>query len=226
MRPLIIALALMAISVSAAAQPTAPSPFERNSKIVAAVPGAKETFVVERDGKVRHLQSGGLCPARFENNALLAAVLLLPATKPGTDVACDYARRDAQGRTISKLTLSFIKAPEKVSLDTLFYRYRNEISSIYPGAKASPSALKFTDNATKQTRKDYRSITYTFSVDDKPVSSELIVGIFNGWVLKVRATAPKEGTKDDLRNALLDTQNPYIAFGSAQASLTAASPSR
>lgn len=216
---------LLLCSTTVAAQSTAPSPSERNRQIVERSPGAKNAFTVEPDGKIRHLQSGALCPASFPNVSF-AAAQVYPAAGIGLDVGCDYGRAGQDGFFISKLTIFFVKAPEGATLDSIFARYKNEIVTAHPDAKEAPSSLKITDNATKQTRTDYRSMGYVLSLGERPFQSELIVGIFNGWILKIRSTSPanatvREGsTQDDIRNMLFDLQSPYQAFLSATASLS------
>lgn len=223
MRPFYLALAFLAVSTAAMAQSTAPALVEQNSQIVARSPSATEAFKVQPDGKIRHLQSGGLCPAAFQNVAFVHA-LIFPAPNIGSDVGCDYGRATPQGQFEAKLTIFFVKAPENVTLDSIFAQYRQEIAMAYPHAKEAASGLKITDKSG-QTMTNYRSASFTLPLGGEPHNSELIVGIFNGWIVKVRATSPprviREGiTQDEIRNIALDAQNPYLAFMSARDSLT------
>jgi hypothetical protein len=229
MRLIYVALMLLAGSTAAAAQSATPSLVDRNSQIVASSPAATDAFKVEPDGKIRHLQSGALCPAGFENVVFVHA-LIFPAPAAGLDVGCDYGRAGPEGRLVAKLTIFFVKVPQNATLDSIFAQYRQEIAMAHPGAKEAPSSIKITDKASNQPRTDYRSSSYKFSLGETPYNSELIVGIFNGWILKIRATSPAnlvirdDGDKNDLRTAVFDEQSPYMAFMSAQASLSKSDP--
>ena len=67
MKALRFALLLFAISAPALAGSSSTLVATRNSEIVAQAPLAKDVFVVEGDGAIRHLQSGILCAAGFQS---------------------------------------------------------------------------------------------------------------------------------------------------------------
>ena len=218
-------LAVFAICISAAAATPLSTLAARNSEIVAHTPGAKDVFSVQEDGAIRHLQSGMVCPEDFPNVHFMdAQIYSAPST--GIDVGCDYARIGSEGNAVSKLTIFAVKATNTATLDDVFAGYRRDIESAYPTASATPAALQIQNNATGQTGTDYRAIGYAITVGGRATHSELIVGIFDGWVLEVRATYPnsvikveKDTTKADLQDQLYDIQSPYLAFMAASDSL-------
>lgn len=190
----------------------------RNRSIVAANPQAGAAFTVERDGSIRHLPSGADCPADFPN-VHLADVQVFSSATIGTDVGCDYARVDGQGRVVSKLTIFLVKQVAGANLDSVFAGYEQEVRRAHPEATEVPAALHITDQSTGKDNADYRAAGYTVVQDQKMYHSELIVSLFEGWVVEVRATYPnaiiyvdKNTSRDEIANQLNDIKTPYLAF--------------
>src|SRR5215831_17710884 len=140
MKPLGFALLLIAITARALAESSSAVVATRNSEIVAQAPLAKDVFVVEVDGAIRHLQSGMSCAASFPNVSL-ADVQIFPSSAIGLDVGCDYARVGVDGNAVSKLTVFAVKAPEGATLDSVFAGYRREVVSAHPEASEVRAAL-------------------------------------------------------------------------------------
>ena len=223
----IIVVGLYAACISAMAEAQV-SLANRNSEIVARSSGATGVFSVQEDGSIRHLQSGLVCPEDFPN-VRFTDVQIYPSSSIGEDVGCDYARIAPNGFAVSKLTIFAVKAADPATPDDVFTRYRREIETAHPEATSTAPALQIKSDSTGQTATDYRSVGYAITVSGKVVHSELIVGVFNGWVIEVRATYPstiirveKDTTKADMRDQLYDIQSPYLAFLAASDSLKAA----
>jgi len=197
-------------------------------QVVAQTAGSSGIFVVQDDGSVRHQQSGLVCPVDFPNVHFAQIQIYRP---DGTDIGCDYARVIADGSAVSKLTIFSAKAPDGATLDSVFVRYKDEIVRVHPDAvEENPSSLSITDS-TGDKRTDYRSAGYSITIEGKHFHSELIVGLVKGWMIEVRATYPnsvvqvdKNTTKDEIRDQVTDIESPYMAFMSAQDSLTGSSP--
>ena len=196
--------------------------------IVAQTAGSSGIFVVQDDGSVRHRQSGLVCPADFQNVHFVQILIFVP---DGTDIGCDYARVIADGSAVSKLTIFSTKAPDGATLDSVFAHYKDEIVRAHPGVtEEKPTSLSITDSAGKQ-RTDYQTAGYSITLGGKHFHSELIIGLFKGWMLEVRATYPNSvvqvdtnTTKDEMRDQVMDIESPYLAFMSAQDSLTGSTP--
>lgn len=225
MRALTLALTVIASGGSALAQPSL-SVAKHNSELMEQVSAANGVFAVGSDGAIRHIQSGMLCPADLQN-VHFAAPLIYATSPVGLDVGCDYGRGSFGRGFVSKLTIFAVKAPEGMTLDSAFEKYEQEVASTYPGATKTPAALQIGDGAGN-TSTNYRAIGYSITLNDKVAHSELIVGIFSGWILEVRATYPnsiiqadKNTTREQLRDQLFDIESPYIAFMSARDSLIA-----
>lgn len=202
----------------------------QNEKIVAQTPDTGGVFVVQDDGSIRHVPSGTICPANFQNVHFAHADIFSSVAGAGTDVGCDYARNNPAGSAVSKLTIFITKAPDGMTLDAAFARYNREIQAAYPGAVPMPQSLRIGDKKTGQYATDYRAAGYTVSIDGQNYHSELIVGLWNGWMLEVRATYAhsiiivkdsSETSINDAKIQLFDIENPYVAFMSVRDSLQA-----
>jgi hypothetical protein len=190
-----------------------------NAAVINAIPDAKDVFLVQGDGGILHLQSGFVCPADFPHVHFVHALIFSRSSSIGTDVGCDYARNANDGNAVSKLTIFLVKADEGATLDAAFGRYKTEVLTAAPGATILPASLHMGDKQTGQDRTDYRAAGFAVPEGNSQVHSELIVGIFKGWIIEVRATYPsavikveKGMTQEQIHDQLFDIEGAYIAF--------------
>jgi len=216
---------LLATSASGAAAPDVSEARIRNADIVAKTPGADGVFGVEDNGDIRHVQSGLRCPAAFPTVAFSHAEIFSPPGL-GTDMGCDYAREDAQGHAVTKLTIFATKVGD-ASIDQVFASDRAGLEKASPGAKYKGPALTVGQGAAGKSAPspfgEFRSAEYAEVRGGAHYLSDLIVAVRAGWALEIRATFPTDvaagATKEQLAKAMAmvngDNTVAVIAFGAA-----------
>jgi hypothetical protein len=158
--------------------------------IVAKTQGADGVFVVQDDGKIRHVQSGLICRAKYPNVSFWHAFVYPSNAGQGTDVGCDYGRNDSDGKAVSKLSIFATRAAEGMTLDQAFARYRNEVVQVTPNAISHGEAIVAEDKnpAKPSTFPEFRSEEFGLVLDGRPYTSQLLVLILDGWVIEIRST--------------------------------------
>jgi hypothetical protein len=219
------------------APPVAPQPSvdvaARNARIVADTDGAAQVFEVQADGRIRHRQSGMICPADFPNVAFWHAQIYPSKLGAGSDVGCDYGRNNANGGAATKLTIFATKAMPGFTLDAVFADMQRAIGQSTPGAKYSGTVLEIKPGKdageADKFPKDMRSAEYELVHDGIPYRTEVLVAIQAGWIIEVRATFPTQAsgaTEADIiaagKVAVQDLAAPSIAFLEAGRSIAPA----
>jgi hypothetical protein len=216
---------------------------DHNNALVAAAPGSQGVFTVRTNGDVVHAQSGMICPGGYDNFELVD-VRVIPSEPIGSNVVCDYGRHPGgapefvtRGAHVvpkgdvnkldARLMIFLAKAGEGASLDSLFDDYKKDVVAANRDALEMSAELELKDPATRKLRTDYRATGWSI-LADQPSHTELIVGLFKGWVLVVRADyknatihADDNTSPEQLRIQLLDIENPYLAFVAARDGLLA-----
>jgi hypothetical protein len=157
--------------------------------LVAHAVGTDGVFIVNDDGSVRHIQSGLLCPPKFPNVDFWHAEVFSSSLGKGTDVGCDYGRGNPNGKAVAKLTIFATKAPEGMTLDQAFAKYRNEVLTTYPNATSRGEAIQDTTPPDqRQTHPGLRSEEFLVQIDGAPFTSQLIVEVKSGWMIEIRSS--------------------------------------
>jgi hypothetical protein len=158
--------------------------------IVAKTQGSDGVFVVQDDGKIRHLQSGLICRAKYPNVSFWHVFVYPSNAGLGTDVGCDYGRNGSDGKAVSKLSIFATKAPDGMTLDQAFARYRNEVVQTTPDAVSHGDAFELEDQdpAKPSAFPAFRSEVFSEVLDDRPFISQLVVTIKDGWIIEIRAS--------------------------------------
>jgi hypothetical protein len=188
MRALVtLAFVSLAIAPAFAAEPADPGTIAWNNKIAMNTPGIDGVFVVQDDGSIRHVQSGMICPATFDNVKLWHLENFPSKAGKGMDVSCDYGRNGPGNRFVSKLTLFATIAPDGWTLDDVYRNYRSEVMQANPGARSTGPAKVDPKQAVGDLA-DYKSEQFLETRDGRDFTSELIVSLRGKWMFEVRAT--------------------------------------
>jgi hypothetical protein len=158
--------------------------------IVANTQGAEGVFVVQDDGRIRHVQSGLICRAKYPNVSFWHAFVYPSSAGLGTDVGCDYGRYGSDGKAVSKLSIFATKTHEGMTLDQAFARYRNEVVQSTPDAVSHGDAVGIENKDSGQSSglPEIRSEVFSEVLDGRPFVSQLLVTMHGGWIIEIRTT--------------------------------------
>lgn len=189
------------LSVTSMAAPSALAQNEGPTETVitralSALSQPADIFRIEGDAAV-HVQSGLQCPA-YVGNAFLANILEFdtPAGR-GMHVGCDYARRAEPGssRLAAKHTIFAVKLAEGETLDSVFARYQAEMYASTPGQMRSNGESLIMDDAPDEFP-EVRSEELFYGAGDQVWKTELIVTLYDDWIIQVRSTRSEWNGED------------------------------
>lgn len=188
MRRPAIALLVLALLLPPALGADAPEALKaHNQQIVSAASGSDGVFAVQDDGRVRHVQSGLVCPASYPNVEFYAVLVYPSKGAPGLDVGCDYRRADTQGGADAKLTIFATQMPAGATVDQAFTGYRAELMQTWPAAVSQGEAFHI-DSTQSRPPFDIRSEEFVMPFNNRQYTTQLIVAVSHGWTIEIRST--------------------------------------
>jgi hypothetical protein len=187
---------------SLAAEPVvAGNPNPSTDMLMRATPGTSGVFEPQPDESVRHVQSGFVCPPKLPNANLWALMIFPSPLGPGSDVGCSYgrARVTQSSRDVeAKFTIFVVKAPTDTTLEAAFTRYREEGHRTAPNARILGEAIHLDDKSARSGRLlPVRSEETERLIGNRRFIDQLLVGLAESWIVKVRATYPAEFGPND-----------------------------
>jgi len=216
--PTLLASAWFALPCNAAEPVILGNPNPSVEELMRARPGSAGVFVPQPDETIRHVQSGFVCPDRLPNVNFWSLLITPSPLGPGNDVGCDYGRMK-DGKTANgaetKFSIVIAKAQPGTTLDDAFKRYQADMHRAFPnwklkGPVIGPDSIRVRrSDGTPVALPEFQSEADDVMVDNRPFISELVVGVFGGWIVQLRTSYPQL-TGDDRANGVDRPASTYV----------------